>query len=121
MLPTRSGSPVDSADFDEGLTRLGRQLPRSVHLGTSSWNFPGWRGLVWRNDPDSACSESQLARHGLSAYVRHPLFRCVGIDRSFYQPLTVAEYARYADQVPNDFRFVVKPGNDCDAMCVQER
>lgn len=116
-LPTRSGSPIDTADFDESLTRLGRQLPRSVHLGTSSWYFPGWRDLVWRNDPDAPYSESQLARHGLSAYARHPLFRCVGIDRSFYQPLTVAEYARYADQVPTDFQFVVKaPAMISDAV-----
>jgi uncharacterized protein YecE (DUF72 family) len=104
--PTRSGASIEAADFDESLTRLGRLLPRNVHLGTSSWYFPGWRDLVWRGDSDY--SESQLARHGLSAYARHPLFRCVGIDRTFYQPLTVAEYARYADQVPNDFRFVVK-------------
>ena len=104
--PTRSGPSIEPADFDESLTRLGRLLPRSVHLGTSSWFFPGWRDLVWRGDTDY--TESQLARHGLSAYARHPLFRCVGIDRTFYQPLTVAEYARYADQVPNDFRFVVK-------------
>src|SRR5215203_3781222 len=105
---TLSGSPVEPAEFDESLTRLGRLLPRKVHLGTSSWTFPGWAGLVWRDNSDSLYSESQLARHGLSAYARHPLLRCVGIDRSFYQPLTVAEYARYADQVPNDFRFVVK-------------
>jgi uncharacterized protein YecE (DUF72 family) len=106
IAPTRSGASIEPADFDESLTRLGRLLPRNVHLGTSSWYFPGWRDLVWRGDTDY--TESQLARHGLSAYARHPLFRCVGIDRTFYQPLTVAEYARYADQVPNDFRFVVK-------------
>jgi uncharacterized protein YecE (DUF72 family) len=104
--PTRSGASIEPADFDESLTRLGRLLPRSVHLGTSSWYFPGWRDLVWRGDTDY--TESRLARYGLSAYARHPLFRCVGIDRTFYQPLTVAEYAGYADQVPNDFRFVVK-------------
>ena len=101
---SRAGAAVEAADFDESLTRLGRLLPRSVHLGTSSWYFPGWRDLVWRGD----YSESQLARHGLSAYAQHPLFRCAGIDRTFYQPLTVAEFALYADQVPSNFRFVVK-------------
>ena len=113
---SRAGVSVDAADFDESLTRLGRLLPRSVYLGTSSWYFPGWRGLVWRDDANGY-SESQLARHGLRAYQEHPLFRCVGIDRTFYQPLTVAEYARYADQVPPDFRFVVKaPAMVADAM-----
>ena len=81
---SRAGATVEAADFDESLARLGRLLPRSVHLGTSSWYFPGWRDLVWRGDH----SESQLARHGLSAYAQHPLFRCAGIDRTFYQPLT---------------------------------
>ena len=103
---SRAGVGVDAAHFDESLTRLGRLLPRSVHLGTSSWFFPGWRDLVWRGDSDY--TESQLARHGLGAYAQHPLFRCVGIDRTFYQPLPVAEYMRYADQVPSGFRFVVK-------------
>jgi uncharacterized protein YecE (DUF72 family) len=49
-----------------------------------------------------------LARHGLSAYARHPLFRTVSLDRTFYAPLTTAEFAHYAAQVPDDFRFVVK-------------
>ncbi|MEP6607825.1 MAG: DUF72 domain-containing protein [Burkholderiaceae bacterium] len=104
----RSSAAINPPDFDEALTRLGRLLPRSVHLGTSSWFFPGWRGIVWRDGADDTYSESQLARNGLGAYACHPLLRCVGIDRTFYQPLTAAEYARYADQVPGDFRFVVK-------------
>ncbi len=106
ISPTRSDASIEAAELDESLTRLGRLLPRSVHLGTSSWFFPGWRNLVWRGE--SNYTESQLARHGLSAYARHPLLRCVGIDRTFYQPLMVAEYARYAEQVPDDFRFAVK-------------
>lgn len=106
--PTRSGAAVEPAALDESLTRLGRLLPRGVHLGTSSWYFPGWRDLVWRGDASASYSDSQLARHGLHAYARHPLFRCVGIDRTFYQPLAVADYVRYAQQVPADFRFLVK-------------
>jgi uncharacterized protein YecE (DUF72 family) len=35
-----------------------------------------------------------LAKNGLSAYAQHPLLRCVGIDRSFYRPLTEGQYAR---------------------------
>lgn len=114
---TRAGASVEAAEPDESLTRLGRLLPRNVYLGTSSWYFPGWRGLVWRDDPGIDYSESQLARHGLRPYGEHPLFRCVGIDRTFYQPLTVAEYSHYADQAPPDFRFLVKaPAMIADAM-----
>lgn len=114
---SRSGDAVEPAEFDESLTRLGRLLPSNVYLGTSSWFFPGWRGLVWRSDGTSQYSESQLARHGLRAYAQHPLFRCAGIDRTFYQPLTVSEYAGYANQVPADFRFAVKaPAMVTDAL-----
>ena len=119
---SRAGASVEAADFDESLTRLGRLLPRTVYLGTSSWFFPGWRGLVWRDDANASYSESQLARHGLRAYAEHPLLRCAGIDRTFYQPLTVAEYARYADQVPPDFRFLVKaPAMIADAAMRSKR
>jgi uncharacterized protein YecE (DUF72 family) len=84
-----------------------------VHLGTSSWSFPGWKGLVWDGDH----SQAQLSRQGLAAYAGHPLLRTVSLDRSFYRPMTASEYAACAAQVPGEFRFVVKaPSLVCDAM-----
>jgi uncharacterized protein YecE (DUF72 family) len=44
----------------------------------------------------------------LAAYGKHPLLRTVSIDRTFYAPIAEADYARYATQVPDDFRFLVK-------------
>ena len=82
----------------------GEQLPPRVFLGTSSWSFPGWAGIVY----GEATSESALARKGLAAYSQHPVLRAVGIDRSFYQPLDAGQFARYARQVPEGFRFLVK-------------
>lgn len=82
----------------------GAALPAAIRLGTSSWSFPGWAGLVY----DNAASESRLSKSGLAAYSRHPLLRSVGIDRGFYQPLAAAEFAAYAAQVPESFRFLVK-------------
>jgi uncharacterized protein YecE (DUF72 family) len=109
---------VAPAWLDESLFRLGRQLPPSVHLGTSSWSFPGWQDLVYSQQ----YTEAQLARHGLAAYAQHPVLRAVGIDRSFYQPLTVADYARYASQVPEQFRFLMKaPALVTDAVLRRER
>ena len=83
---------------------LARQLPPGVRLGTSSWHFPGWRGLVWAD----AETPGDLSRHGLTAYAQHPLFGTVGVDRSCYAPLSVRQYEMYARQVPVSFRFVVK-------------
>lgn len=88
------------AAADELHQRFGGRL----HLGTSSWSFPGWEGLVW----GKAYGESTLSKRGLTAYTRHPLLRTVSLDRAFYRPLETAVYAGMAQQVPPGFRFVVK-------------
>jgi uncharacterized protein YecE (DUF72 family) len=115
---TRGVASVRAAEVDDAIVRLGRQLPASVHLGTSSWSFPGWQGIVYGD----ACSESALARVGLAAYAQHPLLRLVGIDRGYYQPLPRSDFARYASQVPAGFRFLVKaPALVADAFMRGER
>lgn len=109
----RSQAPVLAARADRETLALGAALPPEVFFGTSSWFFPGWADLVW----DRVYERAQLSRRGLPAYARHPLLRTVGIDRSFYRPLTALQYADYASQVPDAFRFVVKaPSLVTDAM-----
>lgn len=98
---------------DAETTALAAGLAPEIRLGTSSWGFPGWAGLVWAD----TYTTTQLARQGLPAYARHPLLRTVSLDRAFYKPLSVDEYAGLAAQVPDDFRFVVKaPSLVSDAM-----
>ncbi len=98
---------------DDALPALARALSPRIHLGTSSWSFPGWAGLVWAG----MHRDAELARDGLHAYARHPLLRTVSIDRSFYRPMTTAQFAEYAAQVPDDFRFIVKaPALVADAV-----
>lgn len=122
-LPARSQAPreraarrpskVTPATPADEIRSLARDLPAGLHLGSSSWHFPGWAGLVW----DGAYESSVLSKHGLSAYGQHPLLRTVSIDRSFYRPLTASQFAAYAAQVPADFRFVVKaPSLVTDAL-----
>ena len=95
---------------------LARRLPPRLRLGTSSWSFPGWMGLVY----DRKASTTDLARHGLSAYAAHPLLRAVGIDRAFYEPLTVAQLEEYAASVPDDFRFLMKAAGRCTSPSERE-
>ena len=103
--------------WDEALHALARRLPPQLRLGTSSWSYPGWQGLVW----EGAHSEPTLAKKGLPVYAQHPLLRTVSIDRSFYRPLSASDYLRYAEQVPADFRFVVKaPSLVTDALVRSE-
>jgi len=100
----RHARAVAAAAAREQCIALGRKLPAALHLGTSSWSFPGWSGLVY----DRSASESTLARSGLEAYAKHPLFRSVGVDKTFYRPAPRAEFERLAAQVPASFRFLVK-------------
>ncbi len=84
------------------------QLPPQVRLGTSSWTFAGWGGLVYGGRP----SEARLRRDGLGEYARFSLFRTVGIDRSFYEPLsreTVDEYAGQLAHAPDLAALVKAP------------
>lgn len=109
----KSGRVVEAIAPAPEWIELANALPPHVRLGTSSWNYPGWNGLVWDGD----YAATNLSRHGLAAYAKHPLFRTVSIDRSFYRPLNVAQFAEYTSQVGPDFRFVVKaPSLVTDAL-----
>ncbi|ACC69704.1 DUF72 domain-containing protein [Paraburkholderia phymatum] len=114
----RRARDVLAASPSDDLLQLASQLPPQVHLGTSTWSFPGWKGIVYGDD----YSNSKLSRDGLAAYGAHPLLRTVSIDRSFYQALTLTDYLRYAQQVPDHFRFIVKaPALVTDATVRAER
>jgi len=104
-------STVLPASVPPPLAQAAAALPAAVFLGTSSWSFPTWRGLVYAR----SYAQATLARDGLGAYARHPLLRAVGIDRTFYAPITQAEFAHYAHQVPAGFRFLVKAPLECIA------
>jgi uncharacterized protein YecE (DUF72 family) len=81
------------------LRGIAAALPHDVRFGTSSWSFPGWKGLVY----SAKRSASWLAREGLREYARHPLFGTVGVDRSYYAPVPDEDFRRYADQLPDGF------------------
>ena len=92
---------------------LATQLPGQLRFGASTWSYPGWEGLVW----DGAYSKEVLAKKGLMAYHQHPLLGTICVDRTFWRPLTTSQYAAFAAQVDEDFRFVVKcPAGVTDAQ-----
>ena len=86
------------------IAALAQRLPTSIRIGTSSWSFPSWQGLVYAQE----ASETVLARQGLHAYARHPVFRAVGLDRTYYRPMHAVGLAELASQTPAHFRFLVK-------------
>lgn len=89
---------------DDATHALAMAVPPHVHLGTSSWAFPGWEGLVYARRERA----DRLSKHGLAAYAQHPLLRAVGLDRTFYAPIARDDFAAYAECVPAHFRFLVK-------------
>ena len=74
-LELAPSSPVRAARVGRDVVRLSQGRPAGLRLGTSSWSFPGWAGLVY----ERTYSQSVLARHGLHAYAQHPLLRTVSV------------------------------------------
>lgn len=97
------GPAVGAATPGPELRALGARMPGNLRLGTSSWSFPGWSG-VW----DRAYDKALLSREGLAAYAAHPVLGAVGLDRTYYGPMSARELRGLAEQVPSEFRFLVK-------------
>lgn len=95
---------MNAAQWAKEQRTLASTLPSLLALGTSSWSFPGWKGLVYEKDHRSA----ELSRAGLAAFAQNPLLSTVSIDRGYYAPVPEQDFVRYKSQVPNGFRFVVK-------------
>jgi uncharacterized protein YecE (DUF72 family) len=96
-----------SSDLRALATAFRTRLGNEIRLGTSSWSFPGWDGIVYAQHYDT----TTLARSGLPAYAAHPLLDSVSVDRSWYAPLSEHTWTQYALDLPSNFRFVVKAHN----------
>lgn len=83
---------------------IAADLPDDIRFGTSSWSFPGWKGIVYSGPVTAAA----IAKDGLRQYARHPLLRTVGIDRSYYAPIPIEDLRRYAEQLPAGFQGCAK-------------
>jgi len=93
--------PSEPAPVTDRAIQLARQA--DVYLGTSSWKYEGWQGLVYQ---DHYPSRKAFQRRCLAEYARH--FPAVGMDATFY---------RFPDQrlieeldalTPPEFRFGLK-------------
>jgi uncharacterized protein YecE (DUF72 family) len=89
------------------LRALAARLPAEVRFGASSWNYPGWRGLVYHREYQGRGASARM----LEEYAAFPLFRTVGIDSSFYAPPTETVLHSYAEHLPPGFPCVSKVWN----------
>ncbi len=90
---------------DELWSEDARLLSGLLHLGTSTWAFPGWKGLVYKRHYKS---KQQFIRESLAEYATIPWFRTACIDSLFYNPPKAETLQLYASQTPDTFRWVSK-------------
>jgi uncharacterized protein YecE (DUF72 family) len=99
-----AGSIVSSPD---DFTRLANRIPPLVRLGASSWNYPGWRGIVYHREYEGKGAPARMLRE----YASFPLFRTVGVDSSYYAPPEESVLRSYAEHLPPGFPCVSKVWN----------
>lgn len=86
---------------------LAARIPETVRFGASSWNYPGWRGLVYHREYESPGAPARM----LQEYAAFPLFRTIGVDSSYYAPPTDEVLRSYAEHLPPGFPCVCKVWN----------
>ncbi len=88
---------------------LGKLAGKGVHVGTSSWKYPGWLGQVYdpaRYAVRGRLSERKFRDECLSEYAT--VFPTVCGDFAFYQFPSSEMWAGMFAQVPKSFKFALK-------------
>jgi uncharacterized protein YecE (DUF72 family) len=82
---------------------------QGVFVGTSSWKYPGWRGVLYdpaRYEWRGKFAESRFKRDCLVEYGE--VFKTVCVDAAYYTFPTRRSLEGLAAQVPEDFLFGLK-------------
>ena len=94
---------------DEMKAKAAELAAQGVFLGTSSWKYAGWRGMlydesryIWRGK----VAESRFEKNCLSEYAE--VFKTVCVDAAYYTFPSEKYLGGLATQVPSDFRFGLK-------------
>jgi uncharacterized protein YecE (DUF72 family) len=98
--------PFDRDKMRRAASKLANQ---GIFIGTSSWKYPGWRGLlyddsryIWRG----RFSQARLEKYCLTEYAQ--VFKTVCVDAAYYK-FPEADYLHeLASQVSPDFQFAFK-------------
>jgi uncharacterized protein YecE (DUF72 family) len=83
--------------------------PRGVFIGTSSWKYPGWRGMLYdesRYFYRGKVAESRFEKQCLADYAE--VFKTVCVDAAYYKFPDRPYLERLVAQVPEDFLFALK-------------
>jgi uncharacterized protein YecE (DUF72 family) len=86
---------------------------QGVYVGTSSWKYEGWMGLIYNPDryrTHTKFSRAKFERTCLAEYAK--VFKTVCLDAGFYQFPTAKMLNGYFSHVPEDFRLSIKVTED---------
>jgi uncharacterized protein YecE (DUF72 family) len=90
-------------------TRLSALAERNVYVGTSSWKYSGWLGLVYdrsRYETRTRFSEKRFQEQCLEEFSQ--FFRTVCVDAGYYRFPDEQFLEKLVSQVPAHFRFSFK-------------
>jgi uncharacterized protein YecE (DUF72 family) len=82
---------------------------QGVFIGTSSWKYPGWRGMLYdsaRYEYRGKFAQTRFNRDCLAEYAE--VFRTVCVDAAYYNFPSRQYLESMASQVPEDFLFALK-------------
>jgi uncharacterized protein YecE (DUF72 family) len=107
---TRHEASFDRARLRQGVVAL---ASRGVMIGTSSWKYPGWRGMLYDDDRyiwRGKFSEARFERSCLAEYAE--VFKTVCVDAAYYRFPDERYLRGLVSQVPEDFQFTFKVTDD---------
>ncbi|MCX7721663.1 MAG: DUF72 domain-containing protein [Verrucomicrobiae bacterium] len=98
--------PFDKSQMSQAAAAL---AARGVYIGTSSWRYPGWCGMLYnaeRYHVHGRFSQAQFNRVCLAEYSE--VFKTVCVDAAYYRFPDRAQLEQLVAQVPPDFLFALK-------------
>ncbi|MEO6054772.1 MAG: DUF72 domain-containing protein [Chthoniobacterales bacterium] len=100
-----------AADFsrEKLLSGIAAEAAQNVFIGTSSWKYPGWIGMLYdeqRYLRKKRFSKAAFERECLQEYAE--VFPTVCVDAGFYQYPQERQVENMVSQVPATFRFAFK-------------
>ncbi|MEE9464085.1 MAG: DUF72 domain-containing protein, partial [Candidatus Neomarinimicrobiota bacterium] len=93
--------PLDNSPVSPEALELARRS--SIYVGTSSWKYEGWQGMIYN---DHYPSKKSFQARCLKEYARY--FPAVGVDATFYRFPTGRQMIELAGLTPPDFKFGLK-------------
>jgi len=94
-------NPLDRPPVSTEALELARRC--AIHIGTSSWKYEGWQGMIYN---DHYPSKKSFQARCLKEYARH--FPAVGVDATFYRFPTDRQMIDLAGLTPPEFKFGLK-------------